>query len=115
MGSREGVHGISEFGVAVLGQSGNGVGVEGNSDLGAGVIGRSTDGVGAFFTSVSKEAVVGVSGGPGTACVALPAAAAVSEVILCGIGVFGDSERQSGVVGRSRGTSAPAFSDFARS
>jgi hypothetical protein len=87
VGFREGVHGISDSNVAVLGESTRGTGVEGNSVLGRGVIGRSRDRGGVRGESTSGS---GVEGGS-----------------TLGIGVFGDSAQQSGVVGRSRGTSAP--------
>jgi len=109
VGFREGVHGLSDTGVAVLGQCSHiGTGVEGNSELGPGVVGKSTDGVGGFFNSLNKEALVGVSGGPGNGVRGTAGSGSgVSGQSTSGFGVFGDSATQSGVVGRSRGSSAP--------
>ena len=107
-GSHEGVHGISSSGIAVLAES----------DNGTGVISRSTDGVGGFFNSINKEALVGVSGGPGNGVRGTAGSGSgvrgtagsgsgVSGESTSGFGVFGDSEKQSGVVGRSRSAVAP--------
>ncbi len=114
VGFREGVHGISDSGVAVLGKSDlSGVGVEGDSDSGAGVVGRSAHGVGGFFNSLDKEALVGVSGGPGNGVRGTAGSGSgVRGESTSGFGVFGDSAKQSGVVGRSRGTSAPGVFGF---
>ena len=114
VGFHEGVHGISSSGIAVLAES----------DNGTGVISRSTDGVGGFFNSLNKEALVGVSGGPGTGVRGTAPGGGsgvrgesskgigIEGVSTKGIGVFGDSAEQSGVVGRSRGTTAPGVFGF---
>jgi len=98
VGVHEGVHGISSSGIAVLAES----------DNGAAVVGRSTHGVAGFFNSVDKEALVGVSGGPGNGVRGTAGSGSgVSGESTSGFGVFGDSEKQSGVVGRSRSAVAP--------
>ena len=115
-----GVSGVSfKDGTGVEGTSDSGAGVEANSDSGAGVISRSRNGVGGFFNSLNKEALVGVSGGPGTGVRGTAPGSGVGVrgestsgigvegASTKGIGVFGDSAEQSGVVGRSRGTTAP--------
>jgi hypothetical protein len=108
LGSGIGVLGASAAGTAVFAVSGTGNGVEANSTSGAGVIGRSTSGVGAFFTSFSKEAVVGRTGGPaGAVRGSADGGIGVRGEAITGFGVFGDSEKQSGVVGRSRSSVAP--------
>ena len=115
-----GVIGVSgKGGTGVEGSnSDSGTGVEGNSDSGVGVIGRSTHGVAGFFNSVDKEALVGLSGGPGNGVRGgagsgsgvrgtADSGSGVSGESTSGVGVFGDSEKQSGVVGRSRSAVAP--------
>jgi hypothetical protein len=103
-----GVEGHSDLGTGVDGNSAFGTGVEGHSDSGIGVVGRSIAGAGAFFTSLSNDAVVGRSGGPGDGVRGrADSGIGVRGEAVTGFGVFGDSEKQSGVVGRSRSTSAP--------
>jgi hypothetical protein len=116
--SGTGVAGISGSGPGVQGTGTSGNGVEGISDSGIGVLGSSNSGTGAFFTSLSKEAVVGRSGGPGNGVRgSADSGSGVLGESNTGIGVrgnstatfgvFGDSANQSGVVGRSRGNTAP--------
>lgn len=108
--SGSGTTGVEGFGnlVGVHGEASTGTGVEGISDSGAGVVGKSNFGVGGFFNSLSKEALVGVSGGPGNGVRgSADSGSGVRGDAKTGFGVFGFSEKQSGVVGRSNSNVAP--------
>jgi hypothetical protein len=128
-GTGIGVLGESGSGTGVFGKSRTAAGVEGNSDTGIAVVGRSGSGAGAFFTSLSNDAVVGLTGGsgngvrgstdsgagvrgvasgPGRGLLGIAVGGpGVQGQADTGVGVFGVSEKAAGVTGHSKSATQP--------